>query len=91
MGIEQRNVQENGGFSHSELMRAREEDAARLRAKWAKTDAPEPEPEGELLEWDGDRYRRVERKTNTGPIHGSVTEILRYTEERRKRMLEAQQ
>ncbi|MCD6056492.1 MAG: hypothetical protein K0Q89_22 [Thermomicrobiales bacterium] len=93
MGIEQRNIQEDGGFSQTELMRAREEDAARLRAHWAKTETQRPEPVGERLEWDGERYIRIPEFTapSTGPIHRSVIEVERYLAERRRRMLEAQQ
>lgn len=99
MGIEQRNVQEDGGFSQTELMRARDEDAARLREQWAKTEDRRPPPTGERLRWDGERYRHVpmENEGVVGPIHGAVTETLKYLDElearrqRKKRMLEAQE
>ena len=34
MGLDMKTAQENGGLTHSEIMRARDRDAARLRRRW---------------------------------------------------------
>lgn len=40
MGLDLRSLQYDGGFSHSDIMRARREDADRLHEKWRARRAP---------------------------------------------------
>jgi hypothetical protein len=57
MGIEQRNVQENGGFSRTELMKARDEDATRLRAQWVRESSSE-----QIIRAERDEVERIARE-----------------------------